>query len=683
MVVIKSNTQLLKEEQELIQKAEAESIELSTSKLAQYVRSVWEDAKESKDTVEDIMEENIRQRNGIYNPDKLASIQAQGGSEIFMMLTDEKCTALKAWLYDLLLPPNDEPYTTDPTPVPELPEDHIITIEEQARKELIQGLMQAQQLGTPIPEAEIQLRMEELISEVQNKIKRYAEKFDNNIRTKINDILIEGGWQEEFCKALDDVVDLPAGILKGPIIESGKELQWEQDAEGKYVPVVEDALQVKYRRVSPFDIYPVGASTDIDDGDLFEKHRLSLKELGRLRNVEGYDSETISAILVEAHTGKYSNWSDEDHDQDTSLNLEQQEDETVDDWLHQYGKKIEALQFWGAVQGKLLAEWGVDIPEDKMFEIFDTEIWLIDKFVIKAKVNSNPLGLKPYYKASFRNRNGSFWGESLPQTIRDIQDVCNASARSLVNNMAISSGPQVGIDLSKIAEGMDTTSMYPWKLWQFDEQEVRQGGAGGRQPLWFFQPDSNAEQLMRVYEFFSKEADNKTGVPRYSYGTGGNAAALGTATGISMMMNNASKGVKQVVKNIDLGITEPSVRAAHTYIMLWEEDELIKGDIKIVAKGSKALMAREQQQMRLNEALNIAMSPIGLQLLGEEGLAVLVKHVFKGLDADIEDIVPTIEEIRARKIANPPLQQEEGSAPSAPANNINGGANLFQQKPMG
>src|SRR6056297_1521775 len=79
-------------------KAEADARERQRrpviTSLSGYVRDCWEAAKEAKQKVETEMIDSLRRRNGVYSPDKLADIQEQGGSEIFMMLTDEKCAAV-------------------------------------------------------------------------------------------------------------------------------------------------------------------------------------------------------------------------------------------------------------------------------------------------------------------------------------------------------------------------------------------------------------------------------------------------------------------------------------------------------------------------------------------------------------------------------------------------------------
>ena len=57
---------------------------------------------------------------------------------------------------------------------------------------------------------------------------------------------------------------------------------------------------------------------------------------------------------------------------------------------------------------------------------------------------------KPYAKTSFIKSPGAFWGKGIPEIIEDVQNVCNAATRALVNNMGISSGPQVEVNLERI-----------------------------------------------------------------------------------------------------------------------------------------------------------------------------------------------------------------------------------------
>jgi hypothetical protein len=282
------------------------------------------------------------------------------------------------------------------------------------------------------------------------------------------------------------------------------------------------------------------------------------------------------------------------------------------------------------------------------FADYSVEIWLIGRYVIKAEINGDPLGKVPYHFASFRKRNGSLWGSGVPEVISDCQDAVNAAARSMINNMAISSGPQVMYDISQLPAGESLTDMYPMKIWQINGQAAI--GNGTRAPIQFFMPPSVAGPLMEVYKFFSEEADNKTGVPKYSYGGEAKGGALGTATGFTMMMNNAARGIKQVVRNVDKGIIAPSIIKTHEFQLLYFKDpDYYTGDIKLIAKGSSALVQKEQAQIRRNELLNVVLSrPAALEVVQLTGLAQMLREIFKGADFKSDDIVPTKEQLEMR-----------------------------------
>ena len=130
-------------------------------------------------------------------------------------------------------------------------------------------------------------------------------------------------------------------------------------------------------------------------------------------------------------------------------------------------------------------------------------MWVVGTSVIKAVLNYDPLGEKPYAKVSFIKVPGAFWGKGIPEIISDVQGVANAAARALVNNMGIASGPQVEVNLARLSPNENITQMTPWKIWQVNDDPT-----GSSAPaLRFTQPQDNSDRLMRVYERFSRLAD--------------------------------------------------------------------------------------------------------------------------------------------------------------------------------
>jgi hypothetical protein len=225
--------------------------------------------------------------------------------------------------------------------------------------------------------------------------------------------------------------------------------------------------------------------------------------------------------------------------------------------------------------------------------------------------------------------------------MRDIQTMCNASARALANNMGVASGPQVEVTVDRLPDGEDVTSIYPWKIWQTTTDRT----GGGQPAVRFFQPDMNAQVLMGVYAQFAKQADEVTGIPNYVYGSSGVSGAGRTASGLSMLMDNAAKGIKQSISSIDK-VMSGIVSRMYIHNMMYDPDIYIKGDFAVVAKGALGLVAKEQVQLRRNEFLTATANPIDMQIVGMEGRAYLLRELAEGLQMDVDKLVKDPERVQ-------------------------------------
>lgn len=642
--------------------------------LAQYVRECWSVAKTAKlQTVEPRLLHNLRQRRGEYDPDTLAEIKAQGSSEVFMMLTSNKCRAASAWLRDTLLGARDEKcWTIDPTPMPDLPAEMKQTIIAEAT----QDAMNWYNTGLPMTREmmyELTLAIKDRqAAEATAKAKRMAERMES----KMEDQLVEGGFDTAFSAFLDDLVTFPAAILKGPIIRRKPRLTWEKDATGMLMPKVSDQLVPEWARVDPMMAYPSPSATSIQDGFFIERHRMSRTSLSELIGVDGYDDAAIRAVLDEYGRGGLHEWLFIDtakaQAEGRSLSAIQANPEAT----------IDAIQFWGSVQGKMLKEWGLKDITDPVKE-YHCEVWLIGTWVIKALLNYDPLHRKPYYKTSYEEVPGSFWGNSVPDLINDCQVMCNTAARSLANNMGIASGPQVVYNIDRLPGGEDLTQMYPWKLWQVTSDPY----SGSAKPIDFFQPELMAGELMTVYERFATMADEYSGIPRYMTGDNAGMGGAGrTASGMSMLMGNAGKTIKQVISNIDTHIIKPFVERLYIHNMLYDADQDIKGDVNIVARGANSLVVKDAAQVRRNEFLQIALSnPIAQQVVGMEGIAALLHEQAKTLDMDADEIVPPPDVLKLRQQAQAAQQaqvQQPQSPPGSQEQLMNGAPTTDNFSPM-
>jgi hypothetical protein len=182
--------------------------------------------------------------------------------------------------------------------------------------------------------------------------------------------------------------------------------------------------------------------------------------------------------------------------------------------------------------------------------------------------------------------------------------------------------------------------MYPWKIWQTTSDRT----GGGQPAVRFFQPNMNAETLMNVLQYFQKVADEVTGVPNYVYGSANVSGAGRTASGLSMLMENAAKGIKQAILSLDKATSEMLTRF-YDHLMIYDSDTSIKGDMQIVASGVVGTLLKETQQQRRNEFMQLTANPFDMQIIGPAGRAVLLREAAKALNIDVDKIVPTPEEI--------------------------------------
>lgn len=629
--------------------------------ITAYLRECWDAAKISKKPIEDIMLRAMRQRNGEYEPEKLNAIKKQGGSEVYMMITEVKCRAAESWLRDILLDTGTPPWDIQPTPIPELSPAQAEEVKAAFADFVARMLQEELRALTPAEQLEAK---EAIAQEYRFKVLQAAQNRADKMKYKISDQFAQGGWAESFNDFITDLVTYPAAIIKGPVVRRQRTLGWEQDASGRTIAVPVDKIAPEYERVDPFYFYPEPGISNIQDGYCFQHHPLTRTMLADMIGMPGYDDSAIRKLL---EIGNASSWIHQD------IELMKDEEERKFHTELRPTEVYDALEFWGKVSGKMLREWGLSEDEvpDEALE-YDANVWICGDYVLKAVLNYDPLGEKPYAKTSFIKCPGAFWGKGIPEIIEDLQNVCNAAARALVNNMGISSGPQVEVNLERIPANEDITQIYPWKIWQVTNDPTGSSAPAVR----FTQPEANANMLMGVYERFSRLADEHSGIPAYLYGDLNVQGAGRTSSGLSMLMGSAGKGIRQVVMHIDSDVIKPVVERQYVYNMRYDEDETIKGDVQILPRGAINLANRETMNVRRIEFLNATANQTDMELMGPEGRAALLREVAKGLQMPIDDIIPSRETLtlmQRKPQGGPPQGQGQQPTPTNPDGSPKGG----------
>ena len=660
---IKTAAQLHAEEEQALQdQLNAGQNALVVSNLLAYFNQRWFLARESKRPIATRMRSNLRQRQGIYDDAKRQAIAAQGGSEIYANITNVKCRAASAWLRDALLGDGkDKPWGITPSPLPELPPD----LEQDALYEAQQRLTQAQMMGIPVDPNDAAEMARKAVEATHNEMRELAQREAEMTEAAIEDTLANGGYHDAFADVLDDLVTYPAAILKGPIVRKRLDLAWVRTETG-WLAQPKEELVTEYERVSPFDIFPAPWSMDIEDGYLIQRHRLSRSSIAAMLGLPGYDEAAVRAVLKDHDSGGTSNWLGMGiRGEDTTVPVST--DPKTGLATTYKTEMIDALELWDNIPGRFLIDWGIpaeQIPDPDLE--YSANVWKVKSWIIKATLNHDPLGQKPYSKTSYERVPSMFWGMGIPDLIKDPQDVANAALRALVNNMGMSSGPQVVVNVERLPEGARITSLHPWKIWQMVSDPL-----GSTAPaVEFFTVPSNASELMNIFSEASDLADEYSGIPKYLTGESKSGGAARTASGLSMLIGNASKLIKAVTANLDR-LIESVIRKTHIHLITQMGNLNLSGDIGIVVRGSESILMKDNMALRRAEFLQLTNNPTDLQITGLEGRANVLKEQAKLLGMNPDEIAKDGDQIRQEQMMQQALMMQQmaaqGQAPGQPA----------------
>jgi hypothetical protein len=595
-------------------KDEEVKIQIFTDSLVSYLKSEFEKAKNAKIPIENEMIESLRQRNSEYKPDKLASMKALFGQDYdppFIPITLIKCISAEAWLKDIILGSNETPFIIKPTPKPNLSDEDFQQVIDETTTNIIKNAAMG---AYPDIETMLNESKRTLNSILNVKIKEIVDKRTDELTKIIDDQLVEGNWYEAIDEFISDVVTFKAGFIKGPTFKKKRKII--KTATGFEI---KETLIPFFKRVSPFDIYPEPDASDIEDGYIFERIFFTKNDLYDFYSLSGVNKEYLTKVLTEYSNGFI-----------TQQFIDQERKDLENKDISYLSNRIEGLEFWGYVDGQLLIDWGFDDPNVVIDPVkpYQINAIIIGDYVIRAILNPDPLGRKPYFKASFMNINGSFWGKGIPEVIKDLQAACNSVARSILLNSAYASGPVVEVNEDRLSNGI-SPYLHPYKVYIVTNSQMLESPV-----VRFNQAQLVADRLLAVYNIFSKLADEAS-VPSYAYGDPDLSGAGRTLGGLRLLYSGASRNIKNVVKNIDSNIIEKSIELLYSYNIVYNLIEDIP-DSEIIAKGSTYLMIREQQIRDMIELLGITMNEIDSQYINRKKL---IEAIIKGKGLDVTEIL--------------------------------------------
>ncbi len=606
--------------------------------IASWIRQQWTIFRNHRNLGNNPLNQRLLRSQRIfeskYDPEKLAQIESFGGSQVYSGLVATKCRGATSLLRDVYLGA-ERPWDIEPQPDPPIPPEVRDSI-----LQLVQGEVQSlQQAGQPTHEDQVHMRYVSLLHAAQQAARRNALTQSQAAADKVDDILNDGNFYESFGEFLLDLPLFPFAVLKGPVVRMVPRLSW---VSGK--PSLQNKPTMFWERCNPFNIYWSPGASNITDAEIIERKRYTRSDLNDLIGLPGYNEPAVRAALQDYADG-LREWLDAP-DPEQAIN-EGREDPNLN-----RSKYIEGIEYHGAMQGSLLLDQGID---KKLIQDLDRDYmvqsWVIGRHTIKTQINPSPRQRHPYYLTSFEKIPGTVAGHALPDILEDIQEVANASYRSLVNNLAISSGPQVVINDEMVSPTEHGDELYPWKRWHVQGDPL----GNQREPVSFFQPQSNAQELLAVINAMNTMADERSAIPRYLTGESLSGGAGRTASGLSMLMSNAQKVLQTVAANIDTDILEPLLQYLYDMIMLTDSSGILTGEEQIKVLGSMVAIQRETLRQKQLQFLQITANPIDGPIIGEIGRARVLRAVAQDLGLP-DDIVPDDQTLQSQLDAQKRMQ---------------------------
>jgi hypothetical protein len=608
--------------------------------LGNYIRNRWYSFQNHRNTTANSINDRLlraqRMFEGQYDPQKLREIEKFGGSIVYSRLVAVKCRGATSLLRDVYLGA-DRPWTVEPEPDPSVPAAVAATIAQTVASQAAQMAAQGQQ---PDPET-VHSQYALLMHAAQQVTKRQAIMRAASAADRMEEILQEGGFYSALAKFLVDIALFPYACIKGPTVRMVSKLTWNNRR-----PDLQLVPQLCWERVAPQDLYWDPGAQSIENAEIIERKRLTRNDLVSVMDLPGYDQEAVRGALNDYAQG-LRDWMDSP-DVEQAL-LQARESPTLNT-----SNLIDAIEYHGLIQGNVLLENGIDrrlLPDlDREYMV---QSWIVGRYTIKTQISPSPRQRHTYYVSSFEKVPGTVAGHGLPDILEDLQEVANATLRALVNNMSIASGPQVVINTELLDPSTNEDNLYPWKRWKVFSDPL--GGQANRDPVHFFQPNSNAQEMMAIYSSISSLADDISAIPRYATGESLKGGAGRTASGLSMLMGNAQKVLQTVAANIDEDVIRGVLDSLYDMVMLTDTSGLLTGSEQIRVNGVVVALQKETEQQKRLQFLQITANPLDSKIIGDIGRGRVLRALANDLGLP-DDIVPDDEQLQQQVAAEKTAQ---------------------------
>lgn len=540
------------------------------------LQRMLDDTVGKRNQIEERWLSDLRQYHGQYEPQEIADIKRAGGSQIFTNITRNKANAAEARLSDMLFPTDDRNWGIQPTPKPDM----------QIAKEVMQQ-------GAINPASNDPRAIAQAVAQEVNRVKQQATEKAEGMTRLIDDQLTEAKYNAKARDVIHDGVVLGTGVLKGPVVVAKQHKSWV-DEGGVSVLQISIEYTASIERVDPWDFFPDMSATCIDDAEyVFERRRLTPRQMREYAKTPGVLIDQLKEVMRGDADRSKTVARDHINDIRTITGIDSVAEQT----------RYELWEYHGPIKAEDLIAAGMqeEVDEDNPLEEIEGIVHFVDGIVVKVQLNHLDTSERPYSVFNWEKDESSIFGFGVPHQMRSEQRMCNASIRMLLDNAGLSVGDQVVIDRKKIVPADGDWKLSPRKIWYKNEEEASIADAFAT-----FRIDSHQAELTNIFTLGRQLADEVTNLPLIAQGEQA-AHVTQTAQGMGMLMNSANIVMRKAVKNWDDDITVPVIGRFYDHNMQYSDDDHIKGDFDVDARGSSALLAKETQARNISMVVQAAM----------------------------------------------------------------------------
>ena len=632
--------------------------DVNVSAIIPFIMERYNRADDYRQQDEDRWLKSYRNYRGLYGSD--VQFTEAEKSRVFIKVTKTKTLAAYGQIVDVLFAGSKFPLSVDPT---ELPDGVVADVSfdpkepEQLRSSDMDEIVNPYGFkgdGKEIPAGATEKTLADSLGEYEDKLKDIdnlkmgvgktptAITFSpamiaaKKMQKKIQDQLEESNASKHLRSTAFEMALFGTGIMKGPFAVDKEYPNWNDD--GEYDPAIKTIPQVSH--VSVWNFYPDPDANNMDEAQyVIERHKMSRTQMRGLKKRPYFRGAVIDEAIAMGENYDKESWEDD-----------------LSDYAPDHGsERFEVLEYWGMCDTEMLKDQGVDIPE----ELEDTDelqanIWICNGKLLRMVLNPFKPARIPYMAAPYELNPYSFFGVGIAENMDDTQTLMNGFMRMAVDNAVLSGNLLIEVDETNLVPGQDL-SVYPGKVFR------RQGGAPGQAIFGTKFPNVAGENL-QLFDKARVLADESTGLPSFSHGQTGVTGVGRTASGISMLMNAASGGIKNVIKNVDDYLLRPLGEGLFRFNMQIDYDPDIKGDLEVKARGTESLMANEVRSQRLMQFMQVASNPA---LAPFAKFEYIIREIAKSMELDPDKVTNNMDEAAIQAELMKGFQQPvpEGATP--------------------